>query len=143
MVGINNKPSSLFPDSIPTSIFYSSTEYNTSFVNADIIWMWFLGWIYTFTSPYVYRRLILNSMKNSARPKKSVLFYPRLVIWLNDYKNLVTFVTVYLNLAETWILIQLGNFRVSVIYCRLYCLLVDWYLYYKVNKIIISVYWPI
>ena len=41
MVGINNEPSSVFPDSIPASICYSSTEYHTSFVNTDIIWMWF------------------------------------------------------------------------------------------------------
>jgi len=47
MIGIDNKPSSVFPDSIPTSICYSSMEYSTSFVNADIIWTWFCSWIYT------------------------------------------------------------------------------------------------
>ena len=41
-----------------------------------------------------------NSMKNSARLTKSVLFYPQLVIWLNDYKNLVTFVTVWLKFSR-------------------------------------------
>ena len=40
-----------------------------------------------------------DSMKNSVQPKKSVLFYPQLVIWLNDYKNLVTFVTVWLKFS--------------------------------------------
>ena len=40
---------------------------------------------------------------------KSMPFYPLSVISLNDYKAFVTFETVTIFLAKTWILIQLDN----------------------------------
>ena len=40
---------------------------------------------------------------------KSMPFYPWSVISLNDYKDFVTFETVTIFLAKTWILIQLDN----------------------------------
>jgi len=48
VVRINNELSSVFPNCIPASISYSSAKHKTCFVNTNIIWPWFLSWIYWF-----------------------------------------------------------------------------------------------